>query len=78
MVGFPEVFSNLLSVVVLLLAWLLVIVAFFVLSVQFFITILEFKLTTLAGFVLVPFAPRAERDERWCSGAGACRALLSI
>jgi len=56
MVGFPEVFSNLLSVVVLLLAWVLVIVAFFVLSVQLFITILEFKLTTLAGFVLVPFA----------------------
>ena len=31
-------------------------VAFFVLAVQLFITILEFKLTTLAGFVLVPFA----------------------
>ncbi|MBB4267866.1 type IV secretion system protein TrbL [Roseospira visakhapatnamensis] len=56
MVGFPEVFSNLLSVVVLLMAWVLVIVAFFVLSVQLFITILEFKLTTLAGFVLIPFA----------------------
>jgi type IV secretion system protein TrbL len=27
-----------------------------VLSIQLFITILEFKLTTLAGFVLVPFA----------------------
>ena len=31
-------------------------VAFFVLAVQLFISILEFKLTTLAGFVLVPFA----------------------
>ncbi len=30
--------------------------AFFVLAVQLFITVLEFKLTTLAGFVLVPFA----------------------
>jgi type IV secretion system protein TrbL len=33
-----------------------VIVAFFILAVQLFITILEFKLTSLAGFVLVPFA----------------------
>ncbi|RWF64023.1 type IV secretion system protein, partial [Mesorhizobium sp.] len=32
------------------------IIAFFILSIQLFITILEFKLTTLAGFVLVPFA----------------------
>lgn len=31
-------------------------VAFFILAVQLFITVLEFKLTTLAGFVLVPFA----------------------
>jgi type IV secretion system protein TrbL len=34
----------------------MVILAFFILAVQLFITILEFKLTTLAGFVLVPFA----------------------
>ncbi|HCJ16871.1 MAG TPA: P-type conjugative transfer protein TrbL, partial [Hyphomonas sp.] len=27
-----------------------------VLAVQLFVTILEFKLTTLAGFILVPFA----------------------
>ena len=39
-----------------MLAWLIVLLAFFVLSVQLFITIIEFKLTTLAGFVLVPFA----------------------
>ena len=47
---------NFLTIIVLLFAWFLVIIAFFVLSVQLFITILEFKLTTLAGFVLVPFA----------------------
>jgi type IV secretion system protein TrbL len=35
---------------------ILVIVAFFILSIQLFVTIIEFKLTTLAGFVLVPFA----------------------
>ncbi|WP_398494394.1 P-type conjugative transfer protein TrbL [Variovorax sp.] len=54
--GFPEVFVNFDIVVVLLLAWLVLIVAFFVLAVQLFVTLLEFKLTTLAGFVLVPFA----------------------
>ncbi|MCT7378231.1 P-type conjugative transfer protein TrbL [Chelativorans salis] len=56
LVGFPELFGNALTVFVLLLAWFLVIIAFFILSIQLFITILEFKLTTLAGFVLVPFA----------------------
>jgi type IV secretion system protein TrbL len=54
--GFPGVFLNLDSVVVLFLAWLIVIVSFFVLSVQLFVTLIEFKLTTLAGFVLIPFA----------------------
>jgi len=54
--GFPGVFLNLDSVVVLFLAWLIVIVSFFVLAVQLFVTLIEFKLTTLAGFVLVPFA----------------------
>jgi type IV secretion system protein TrbL len=52
-VGF---FENFLTIAVLLIAWLFVILAFFVLSIQLFITIIEFKLTTLAGFVLVPFA----------------------
>lgn len=55
-VGFPEIFHNLVSITVLFLAWLLVIVSFFVLSVQLFVSLIEFKLTTLAGFVLVPFA----------------------
>ena len=30
--------------------------AFFFLAIQLFVTILEFKLTTLAGFILIPFA----------------------
>src|SRR6185295_16709098 len=54
--GFPEVFLNLAIVVVLFLAWLVVIVSFFILAVQLFVTLIEFKLTTLAGFILVPFA----------------------
>lgn len=53
--GFPDIFSNLDSIVVLFVAWLVVILAFFVLAVQLFVTLIEFKLTTLAGFVLVPF-----------------------
>ena len=56
MAGFPEVFVNMTPIVVLFLAWLVVIVTFFVLAIQLFITLIEFKLTTLAGFVLVPFA----------------------
>lgn len=54
--GFPDVFFNLDPIVVLFLAWLVVILCFFVLAIQLFITLIEFKLTTLAGFVLVPFA----------------------
>lgn len=54
--GFPDVFLNLDAIAVLFLAWLVVIVSFFVLAVQLFVTLIEFKLTTLAGFVLVPFA----------------------
>ncbi|ASK36455.1 P-type conjugative transfer protein TrbL [Alcanivorax sp. N3-2A] len=56
MAGFPEVFVNLDPIVVMFLAWLVVILCFFILSIQLFITLIEFKLTTLAGFVLVPFA----------------------
>jgi len=56
MAGFPEVFVNLDSIVVLFIAWLVVILSFFILAIQLFITLIEFKLTTLAGFVLVPFA----------------------
>ena len=54
--GFPEVFSNALTITLLLLSWLLVVLAFFVMSIQLLVTLLEFKLTSLAGFTLVPFA----------------------
>ena len=54
--GFTTFFDNFLTIVVLLVAWVIVILAFFILAVQMFVTILEFKLTTLAGFILVPFA----------------------
>jgi type IV secretion system protein TrbL len=54
--GFPDVFLNLDTIVVLFIAWLIVLLSFFVLAVQLFVTLIEFKLTTLAGFVLVPFA----------------------
>lgn len=54
--GFPAVFANLDVIAVLGLAWLVVILSFFILAVQLFVTMIEFKLTTLAGFVLVPFA----------------------
>ena len=49
-------FANLDPIVVMFLAWLVVVLCFFVLAIQLFITLIEFKLTTLAGFVLVPFA----------------------
>ena len=54
--GFTTFFDNFLEIIVLIIAWALVILAFFILAVQLFVTILEFKLTSLAGFVLVPFA----------------------
>lgn len=56
MLGFTSFFDNFLTIIVLLIAWGIVILAFFVLAVQLFVTIIEFKLTSLAGFVLVPFA----------------------
>ena len=56
MTGFVSFFDNYLTIAVLLLAWVIVILAFFILAVQMFVTIIEFKLTSLAGFVLVPFA----------------------
>lgn len=56
MIGFTSFLDNIGTVLILLFAWALVILAFFILAVQLFITVLEFKLTTLAGFVLVPFA----------------------
>jgi len=56
LIGITSFFTNFVTIVVLMLAWLIVLLAFFVLAVQLFVTIIEFKLTTLAGFVLVPFA----------------------
>jgi len=56
MAGFPEVFVNIDAIIVMFVAWLIVVLCFFVLAIQLFITLIEFKLTTLAGFVLVPFA----------------------
>ncbi len=56
LIGFSSFFTHFVIIVVLLFAWFVVVLAFFILAVQLFITILEFKLTTLAGFVLVPFA----------------------
>ncbi len=52
-VGF---FVNIVTIAILGLAWLITLFAFFFLAIQLFVTIIEFKLTTLAGFVLVPFA----------------------
>jgi type IV secretion system protein TrbL len=54
--GVTSFFENFLTIAVLMIAWLFVIIAFFILAIQLFITVIEFKLTTLAGFVLVPFA----------------------
>ena len=56
LVGPIDFFDNFVEIAVLMIAWVIVIVAFFILAIQLFITILEFKLTSLAGFVLVPFA----------------------
>ena len=53
---FTGFFDNFLTIAVLLIVWLIVILAFFILAVQMFVCILEFKLTSLAGFILVPFA----------------------
>lgn len=51
-----DVLSNLPTILILLFCWILIVLAFFVLSVQLFVTLIEFKLTTLASFILVPFA----------------------
>ena len=56
LLGFTTVFTHLVTILVLVGAWFITVLSFFILAVQLFITILEFKLTTLAGFVLVPFA----------------------
>lgn len=56
MLGPISFFHNFIMIVIMFVAWVVIIIAFFVLAIQLFITILEFKLTTLAGFILVPFA----------------------
>lgn len=56
LMGFTSFFDNFMIIAVLLVAWVIIILAFFILAVQMFVTILEFKLTSLAGFILVPFA----------------------
>ncbi len=56
MLGPISFFHNFIMIAVMFVAWAIIMVAFFVLAVQLFITILEFKLTTLAGFIMVPFA----------------------
>jgi type IV secretion system protein TrbL len=54
--GFASFFDNFLTIIVLLFAWAIIILTFFILAVQMFVTIIEFKLTSLAGFILIPFA----------------------
>ncbi|WP_309085899.1 P-type conjugative transfer protein TrbL [Chelativorans sp.] len=56
LMGYISFFENFVQIVVLMIAWAIVLVAFFILAVQVFVTLIEFKLTTLAGFVLIPFA----------------------
>ncbi|WP_171257115.1 type IV secretion system protein, partial [Acinetobacter baumannii] len=54
--GFTSFFANFVQSAVLRVSWLLVLSAFFILAVQLFVTLIEVKLTTLAGFILIPFA----------------------
>ncbi|MDH1270489.1 P-type conjugative transfer protein TrbL [Rhizobium pusense] len=54
--GYIAFLENFVQIIVLMVAWAIVLIAFFILAVQIFVTLIEFKLTTLAGFVLIPFA----------------------
>ena len=56
LVGPVATFVNLPTLLILGIAYALIVISFFILAVQVFITIIEFKLTTLAGFILIPFA----------------------
>ena len=56
LLGPVKFFTNFVTIVVLMLAWVITLFAFFFLAIQLFVTIIEFKLTTLAGFILIPFA----------------------
>ena len=51
-----DFFTNIVLIGVLALAWVITIFAFFFIAIQLFVTVIEFKLTTLAGFILIPFA----------------------
>lgn len=54
--GYIAFFDNFIQIFILLVAWVIVLIAFFILAIQIFVCLIEFKLTTLAGFVLIPFA----------------------
>ena len=54
--GPVKFFHSIVLIVALFLAWIITMFAFFFIAIQLFVTILEFKLTTLAGFILIPFA----------------------
>ena len=54
--GPVKFFTNFVTIAILMLAWLITLFAFFFVAIQLFVTIIEFKLTTLAGFILIPFA----------------------
>jgi len=56
LLGPVKFFTNFVTIVVLMIAWVITLFAFFFLAIQLFVTIIEFKLTTLAGFILIPFA----------------------
>ena len=56
LLGPVKFFTNFVTICVLMLAWVITLFAFFFLAIQLFVTIIEFKLTTLAGFILIPFA----------------------
>src|SRR5208282_3456822 len=56
LMGFTSFFDNFIQIAILLIAWLIVVISFFIMAIQLFVSLIEFKLTTLAGFVLVPFA----------------------
>ncbi|UXS53046.1 P-type conjugative transfer protein TrbL [Agrobacterium tumefaciens] len=56
LMGYISFFENFVQIFVLMVAWVIVLIAFFILAIQIFVTLIEFKLTTLAGFVLIPFA----------------------
>jgi type IV secretion system protein TrbL len=56
LMGYVAIFENAVQIIILFFAWLVVLLSFFILAIQLFVTLIEFKLTTLAGFVLIPFA----------------------